>query len=226
MNEPVCPDRSQFGALVSGELSPADETALRVHAAQCPTCAQELKSLASVVDALRAADLSRIDAEPGRPTPAANRNLELAIFDRISSERRKTRIRRVGGSIAAAVLLLMGIVGGLALRSTPSSDGLYVALSYPVGGKADVELTQRKWGTEIKIETTGIPAGATYGVWLERPDGSRVPAGSFTTVATKAMTLRFSSALQTDAATAIGMTDFVTKKEVRVLLSEGSTEKT
>ena len=86
--------------------------------------------------------------------------------------------------------------------------------------KADVELTKTAWGTEIEIQTKGVPAGFTWGVWLERPDGNRVPAGSFTSADTKVMKLHFNAGLPVDRATAIGMTEFTSKKEVRVLISD------
>jgi Putative zinc-finger len=214
-----CPDRTQFGALASGDLPAAEEAALRQHIAVCAGCEKELASLTSVVSALRSADLSWVDHTSSLPIVPTGRNLELAIFDRIDAERRRVRMRRLVVSVAASVLLIGGIVAGLALRSSPPGDGLYVAMNYPLGGKANVELTEKKWGTEIQVRTQGVPAGVTWGVWLERPDGSRVPAGSFTSVANEPMTLRLSSALQARKATAIGMTDFASKKEVRVLLS-------
>lgn len=221
MNDMSCPDRTQFGAYVSGELPPADEAVQR-HIETCPTCAQEVRSLQAVVGALRNADLSRVGEAESFPTPLVNRSIELAIFDRIDRERKRTRLRHAAVSVAAALVLMIGVVGVGVLRGNRSADGVFVAMQCPIGGQARVELTQRKWGTEITIRTDGAPAGTTYGVWLERPDGSRVPAGSFTTVTVPSMTLRLSSGLQTDGATAFGMTDFKTKKEVRVLLSDAT----
>jgi hypothetical protein len=221
MND-TCPDRIQFGAYVSGQLSAADEATVREHLALCPNCAQEVSELGSVVGSLRSADLSQIDREEAIPIMPSNRQLELAIFDRIDAERKRVRIRRSFVAIAAAVALIAGIAGVFALRSGPASDGLYLAMEYPVGGKANVELSKTPWGTEIVINTVGVPAGYTWGVWLERPDGSRVPAGSFTSARTNVMKLKFSSALQVDRAVAIGMTEFSSKKEVRALISEAT----
>lgn len=219
MNE-SCPDRTQFGAYVSQRLSSSDDELIKEHITVCPICAQEVAELGSVVASLRSADLSHIDRESAIPVMPNNRQLELAIFDRIDTERKRVRVRRTFAAMVAAVALIAGTAGVLAVRSGPASDGLYLAMNYPEGGKADVELTKTPWGTEIEIQTKGVAAGFTWGVWLERPDGSRVPAGSFTSADTKAMKLHFNAGLQVDRATAIGMTEFTSRKEVRVLISD------
>lgn len=228
MNEHPCPDRSLFAAVLTGDLPAADEAEIRLHLPTCAACAREMADLASVIDMLKGSDLTVIDRDPTGPpavTATVSRDLEYAIFDRIASERRRLRIRRTAIGVAASLLLVSGVAIGLTVRSTPRDDRVHVALDYPVGGRASVALTKRTWGTEIRIETSDLPAGLTYGVWLERPDGSRVPAGSFTSVAARTMTLRFSSALPPQRATAIGMTDFATKKEVRVLLSTATADR-
>jgi hypothetical protein len=225
MTELSCPERTHLGALASGLLHGDEATALRKHAELCPPCGQELADLESVVKTLRRTDLSMIDQDSPWPdsdwsTVPGIRGLDSAILNRIDTEKRLVKSRRRLVTVAASLVLLVAIAGGIAVSSrNRNQHGLYLAMDYPLGGKAKVELTPRTWGTEIAIEAKGLPPGITYGVWLERPDGTRVPAGSFTSIRST-MSLRFSSALSAEQAESIGMTDFKTKKEVRVLLSE------
>ncbi len=217
MHEMTCPDRTQFGAFVSGLLSPEETATLQRHIDQCPTCTSEISSMGSVVQALHDTDLSPVDREPEWSFVPKVRGLD-AIFAQITVERRKARNRRIVVGIAACLVLLVGSVGAVSLATRRKATGINVALAYPIRGRADVKLTWHTWGTEIEIHAKDIPPGVTYGVWLERRDGSRVPAGSFTTVSTPTFLLRMTSALPSEETQAIGMTDFATRNEVRVLL--------
>lgn len=224
MTETPCPDQTLFGAYVSSLLPRPEHEAIEQHVATCSLCSLEVARLSSVVRALMKADLSFDSVDPTVPD-LSNRRIEMAIFDRIDGERRRHRYRGIAAAVAASVLVVSGVTAALTLRSDkPSGDGLYLAMAYPIGGKAEVKLQEKKWGTAIEVTTVDLPDGFSYGVWLERSDGTRVPAGSFQSTGSRKMSLMLSSALQVSEAAAIGMTERTSKQEVRFPLSSASKE--
>jgi hypothetical protein len=68
-----------------------------------------------------------------------------------------------------------------------------------------VALEERSWGTEIHLRAEGFTPGQQYNVWLERADGSRVGAGTFTGVTHPPVVVTLSSALAESHAVAIGI---------------------
>jgi anti-sigma-K factor RskA len=72
-----------------------------------------------------------------------------------------------------------------------------------VNGVATFE--NKTWGTEIRLQARGFTPGQQYNVWLERADGTRVGAGTFTGVTHPPVIVTLSSALAESHAVAIGI---------------------
>ena len=77
-------------------------------------------------------------------------------------------------------------VGGVAAVRAADRDGddgadgdLEVTLAGVPGASASMVLAERRWGTAIDLEVSGLDPDETYGVWLERRAGGRLSAGSF-----------------------------------------------
>lgn len=64
--------------------------------------------------------------------------------------------------------------------------------------------SSRPWGTQIHLEGEGFAPGQQYNVWLEADD-THIPAGTFTGVANKRITVTLASALPQSQAVAIGI---------------------
>jgi hypothetical protein len=79
-------------------------------------------------------------------------------------------------------------------------------------------LQAQSWGTQISLDVEGFTPGERYGVWLERADGSRVGAGTFTGVRNTQITVALSSALASSEAVAIGISEVEGDTVVRVRL--------
>ena len=177
--------------------------ALAEHLAGCPECQAIATEFRSTSEAL-----SRTDA-PGafpvaNPTPSG---LTTRIAARIDHERhRRDRRRRFVGSVTAAAAAILVVVAIVAVRHPGSTDtpGERVALS--AGGvHGDAALQARAWGTQIHLSGTGFTPGQTYNVWLEQADGTHSPAGTFTGVRNKQITVVLASALPSSEAVAIGI---------------------
>jgi hypothetical protein len=174
--------RENLGALVLNQLDDEERTATEAHLEGCSECRAELDLLLPVVEALPLADPSQIDAAPAPP-----RSLPYRIAGRIAAEKlaRRRRRLRVGGALVAAAacagVLAALVLGGGGSATAPSAPAAKeVAFnSLPPGVEVGATLDPRPWGSEISVHVDGITPGTRCEVWLRRPDGVRVPAGSF-----------------------------------------------
>jgi hypothetical protein len=76
-------------------------------------------------------------------------------------------------AVAAAAVAV--VIAATVLLQPPPARDVPLSSGELTGTAA---LRAKTWGTEIELDVT-ITDGSLYNVWLERKDGSRVPAGSF-----------------------------------------------
>jgi hypothetical protein len=100
-------------------------------------------------------------------------------------------------ALAVAVLVIgMGDEG-------PAGPVQHVSFrSLPPGAAIEADLEPRPTGTQISVAVEGLPSGTLCRVFLRRPDGNRVPAGSFR-YRSGADSAVLSSALDLSGATAL-----------------------
>jgi hypothetical protein len=197
--------RERIGALVLGQLDADQRTSTEAHLAGCPECSAEAEALAPL-----AALLSRVDPERLTPSPAPPPHLGDRIARRIAAERRAKRRRRVrlglglgGACVAAATTALVAVlISGP--QSTPPQDTVAFR-SLPGDAWAQATLEPRPWGSAIGVQVGGFRPGTLCRVWLRRPDGTRVTAGSFRYAYDGEGEAELSSAVQPGDATAIGL---------------------
>lgn len=159
------------------------------HVRACPTCAPELRALASTVDTARRAHLAALPPPPD------------AVWDRISSELglvgppavvvpleagrvRRTPWRRPllagAGTLtaaAAAALVVVAVVGED--PAAPSSEQARVPLTAlgAVDARGEVVLTDSADTRSLTVDTRGLPdADGFYEVWLVDLDAGRLVA--------------------------------------------------
>ncbi|MEU0506802.1 anti-sigma factor [Nocardia sp. NPDC005998] len=201
--------RTHLGMHALGRLEPAATVALQAHLDGCPDCRSELRELRGVAQALRQADPERVDDQPAGPPPA----LRTAVFTAVEQERRRKRSVRTAQRVAAAAAVLIVALGGvfivtsqLATNSPQGTNSQPVAFAeQPAGVHASASVENRNWGTSIALDVTGLPQGQRYAVWLERPDGSRMPAGSFVAGGEKKMSMQMAVGLPMYEAVALGI---------------------
>jgi hypothetical protein len=193
-----------LGPLLLGRLSEPEERELRAHLATCLTCARDLRELTPVVRLLSTVDADDVadladealhGADPesdDRWRPDAPLHLRQAVLQALAFEGQRARRRRralvaIPAAAAAALVALLLIVGGVpGVGSVGGGHGVTAVESRAfaaVGGSGaagTVTLRQKAGGTVLEIRARGMRIGEEYGFWVERPDGSRVRAGTWT----------------------------------------------
>lgn len=196
---------AQLGALALGVLDPVQRVALAAHLEGCPEARWELARLQRVAGAL---SLVAADAEPlaAQAPPAVAERLfsELAVQRR--RRQRRSRVWAGAGASAVAALAVLAVVV-LPTRAAPVPERRDVAfVVVPSGVTASAQVHDWGWGSQVYLEIQGLPDDQLLAVWLQRPDGTRVSAGSFTTTGGDLRMTLGAGAATTDA-TALGVSD-------------------
>lgn len=169
--------REALGVHALGQLDEADRAALEAHLEGCAECRAEASSLAAVARILPLADPARLGPAPEPPTDLAARVAAgIGAERRARSRRRRFRAGLAFGAAAAtaAVLTILVWPGG---GNEPSQRVAFT--SVPPGVQISAALEPRPFGTQIRMRVSGIRSGTLCRVFLRRPDGTRVAAGTF-----------------------------------------------
>ncbi|WP_252189713.1 MULTISPECIES: anti-sigma factor [unclassified Rhodococcus (in: high G+C Gram-positive bacteria)] len=196
--------RTLLGMYVLGRLGDTETAALLAHLDGCRVCRAELSELTPVAAALGQADPDRL----GEPAPTPPPTLPDTIFAGIDRERGRRRYRRAAALAGAAVVALGLLTGGFFLRGLVPAGNPGQQVSFTVnsaGVVASAEVENRAWGTGISLDVTGLPQGERYNVWLQRPDGSRMNAGSFIAGGDRKMSMQLAVGLPMSDATMLGV---------------------
>jgi anti-sigma-K factor RskA len=186
-----------IGGYALGALEPEEMEEMRRHVATCPQCgpeARRLEGLPWLLDRIAPADV---------PPPTLSPQVEEAVLDRFARERREEGAggaseRRAGRSthrpallrrpLALAAACLIALVVALTLVVPGGDDGgtaAYASVSLePMGGgagSATAWVDQVPAGTQVRLETRGLPADSEYEVWCIATDGRWVSGGTFRT---------------------------------------------
>jgi anti-sigma-K factor RskA len=219
-----------LGSYAVGALSAAERADVEWHVEGCVPCAAELAHVQRVADRLldldargaghRVPDLPRPQSArqsrptPLRPVPSPDPQAADRLFGRLARERsRENRRRRwaaVSSISAVAAAMVAVVVLYLPTREAEEPDlPPAVPLTFevvPAGVTASAELRDWGWGTQMRLEIDGLSDDQDLTAWLERPDGTRVPAGSFRSTG-DALTMMLGAGANTDEATALGVSD-------------------
>jgi len=198
--------RLSLGVYVLGAIDPAERAMVDSHLAGCRDCRDELAGLAGIP-----ALLSRVGAEeafalaendgppadlaavgPGAAEPP--RELLATVIDLTSARRRRRRWREAGLGVAAALIVAVGVFGGLRLGSSPpQSTQASAQFPGPAAGPwqtvsghsqdmtATVMYRPMGWGSQLAAKVSGIPIGTTCQMWALGANGSRTLVGSWET---------------------------------------------
>jgi len=194
--------RGSLAGFVFGQLSQAERTALTAHLDGCAACRQELAELSATATMLAAADPDRLDTWPQPPV-----HLREQLFAQIGAERRAATRRRRTALVGAAAAMILAVVAVSIAATNNHPTAERVAFTAPAGVHAEAGVQTRPWGTQITVDATGLPAGQTNTVWLERADGTHVAAGTFTGVANRTVHVVLAAGLPRRQAVAIGVGD-------------------
>lgn len=176
--------RESLGAYVLGHLDTAEDDLVRTHLATCADCRAEAAELRPVVTALAVAKR----ASAGIPDPLPPQGLHARMDAAIQAEsvrQRRSRLTRAAGAVlvAASVVVLTVIGVGSQIDRTPTAptpEVVAVVVDSDLDAvTASAGLIAHTWGTEVKLQTTGLDAGATYQAVVLGDGDLSFPAGTF-----------------------------------------------
>ncbi|GAA3009874.1 anti-sigma factor family protein [Actinokineospora diospyrosa] len=206
----TCSHTFSLGAYLLGALDPAERSAFEVHAAGCADCRRELVRLAplpGLLHRISAADFEDtpevpadlravdqvdppswydddpLDAEPPAPVPAPA-PVATAVPE-IDMSRRARRWALMAA--AAAVVVALSVGGVLVYERLHEKEGpqpvmvSWSATDPASGVRADIDLTDRAWGTEVKIRLHDVPPGKPCKLVVRGRDGYPEVAGWWAT---------------------------------------------
>lgn len=209
MNHSCRVAEEDLGPYLLGQLSPGRAEEVAAEVAACPSCAAEVVRLRPVVTAMAAAsppeDLGRRSAP--LPHPAGLGEV-LASVRRAQRSRARRRVAMAVGGTAAAVALGAAVpvlLGGGEEEREVALVRAGTASPESADAAASMVLSERGWGTAIELEVSGLRPEQTYGVWLERREGGRLPAGSFRPDDDGTVTISLGSALDLSDSAAVGV---------------------
>ena len=154
------------GAYALGALEPDERRAFERHLAGCPICAGDVKSLAPIPGLLAQIDPSELDE-----TGAANTSAVIASLVRFEQERLRTSRQRWRLAALASVAAGLLVVGGLLTFGNRRSSGpqapssVAAAVTMSQAESTAVFTSARGWGTEIRVELSGLPLRDRYQLW-------------------------------------------------------------
>jgi predicted anti-sigma-YlaC factor YlaD len=177
--------RSELGVYVLGAIGPAERAWVDEHLAACLSCREELAALAGLPGLLKRVPpdlaLRALTDAPGDSPPGPDVG---RLIGRVSVMRRRRRL----AAAAAALLIGIAAAAGLhALQGRPASTTTAVAhwtdidtgASATTGARATVRYAAERWGTELEVRVTGIPAGTRCQLRVVSAQGKSVAAGGW-----------------------------------------------
>jgi hypothetical protein len=199
-----CPEaRVSLGVYVLGAIEPAERAQVESHLATCRDCRDELAGLAALPALLARVTTEEalaLAAAEGPPAglaggQAAPPELLGTVIDLTAARRRRRRWREASLAVAAALIVAVGVFGGLRLGSNPAPSPIASGVTYAgqpngpwraattsAGGmSATVSYRSMGWGTQLAVEVHGIPVGTSCQLWVIGPDGHRTLAGGWVT---------------------------------------------
>ncbi len=196
-------------AYVLGSLSSAERREFEAHLADCPSCRSavgELDGMPALLSQLDRDELAAID-DRGGVEPLLPDELLPSLLAKVSWRRRRSRIVTWTAGTAAAAVLAIGVLVGVAGQSsttvpTPPQASVSVQPMAQVGTDklaSTVSLSSQRWGTSISMNCVCLaPLNAHHdtlamvvvgrdgshtrmATWVANPGHTAAPVGSIST---------------------------------------------
>jgi hypothetical protein len=205
MNEQHRELRELLGAYVLDQLGEPEQARVAQHVRRCADCTAEVAELEPVATALRGLDPTL----PDQPAPGDLGDRVLSYVQQGQRRSvRKDRLRRAGVGLAAAASVAVAFGAGTWFAGSDDPPVIGVALEHTAPGvSASAGLVDHTWGTELKLEATGLRDGASYTVTFLDDDGAKVAAGSFLGTGAQPLRCSVNAAVDIDAAAELTVTD-------------------
>lgn len=198
--------REHLGAYVLRQLDLVERAEVESHLVGCAACRREvtdLEPMAAVLDSL-----GPLPVDSTAPAAELEQVLE-ELGRRPRAVARQRQVRRVLGSVLVAASVAVAFAVGT-WYAGPRTDLPVIAVAMTLdqpGLTADAGLVRHTWGTELRLEATGLGEGQSYAVTFLTDDGSRVSAGSFLGTGTRPIRCSVNAAIPLEDATRVEVTD-------------------
>jgi anti-sigma factor RsiW len=151
-------------AYVLGALDGEDRREFEHHLGSCDRCKDEVSRFAPIPGLL-----ARIESI--ETVPVAETVFE-GVLGRVHSERARLlssrnrwRLGTLASTVAAVVLLLLGLPGWI------SPERVVIALDSELSVSGEVGLEAKAWGTAVTLDVEGLPERDVYVAWAVDHDG-------------------------------------------------------
>ncbi|MDQ4040021.1 MAG: zf-HC2 domain-containing protein [Actinomycetota bacterium] len=176
--------RESLGAYVLGHLDPGEAEVVQAHLDTCAQCRADIAELGPVAAALSTAR-PRLAVDAGQVPAGLHARIDAAISAEAGRRRRTRALRSVGAVLVAASVIVLMVIGVVSLLdrapSTPTPEVVAVVVDSDLDSvDASAGLIAHTWGTEVKLQTTGLDAGAPYRAVVLGAGDQQFPAGTFT----------------------------------------------
>jgi predicted anti-sigma-YlaC factor YlaD len=175
-----CTHTIDVAAYLLDALEPPEIERMREHLPECPDCRaeyDELRGLPTLLGTLTMADVEEIVAPTELP-----QELYEALIARAAVRRRKHAWNRLLGVTVGVALLAAGVITGVAATNQPAP----VAASWTASATdphthvhASIVLTARSWGTQIRLQLSGVGWAQQCMLVVSTADGRRDTAASW-----------------------------------------------
>ncbi|MDQ3403510.1 MAG: zf-HC2 domain-containing protein [Actinomycetota bacterium] len=178
----TCTHTPALGAYLLGALDPGERAHLETHLADCAVCQAEMLRLAPLPGLLHRITPADFE-EPAREPVDFGLPADLSEPTETAG-RRRPAVALVAAAVVVA-LCVGGVVGYFSRQPTAEQNTQAVTWSAtnPDGVKADVDLTDHPWGTELQIRLRDVPSGRPCKLIVRGRDGYRETAGWWATTA-------------------------------------------
>jgi len=186
--------RQALGVYVLGAIDPAERAQVDEHLSSCHECREELASLAGLPAMLRKVPIveaERLAAPEQDPELAGVPSAEMltSLISRTANVRRIHRWRTVAAAAAVAIVALGGgafVASALQSPSAQVAGQVHVATPWQKttgNGEAGAHLTvlyrTQPWGTQMKLNVTGLPPGSVCQFQVTDATGGKSMVGSW-----------------------------------------------
>lgn len=202
----TCPHTSTLGVYLLGALEPEERSTFESHLYGCDICRAELVRLAPLPGLLNQISVTDFEEITEPPAPAVDPVAPLELVEPEGSDApaiedqpdqpdqpvqpvRKRWVRRnwqaLTAAAAAVVLVVAGVLGVQALWGSDSSDHTvtWTAEDPNSGVQAQIQLTERSWGTDIKVWMSDVPGSKECRLVVMAKNGYRDRADPYVEIA-------------------------------------------
>jgi hypothetical protein len=208
MTAEACRDwRESLGAYVLGHLPEDERAAVSAHIEGCAACRAEVESLEPLVALLPMADPAQLATAPTPPAELGDRIAARVARESGGRQRRRRRRWAFGLSAATATAAAAAVLALIIFSPGTGGDNSQTVAfrSLPPGVRIAATLQPRPFGTQIRMDVSGIRSGTLCRVFLRSADGTLMPAGSFRYRYGGREQAVLTSALDLSAARAVGV---------------------